>query len=98
MSCIYDAIKKGNADSVLLGFLGGPSGLLENKFIKFTDKIIDEYRNTGGFDIIGSGRTKIETDEQYAAAAKNAKANKLDALVIIGGDDSNIRRATSGKR
>jgi len=61
---LYDAIKKGNADSVLLGFLGGPSGLLENKFIKFTDKIIDEYRNTGGFDIIGSGRTKIETDEQ----------------------------------
>lgn len=90
---LYDAIKKGNADSVLLGFLGGPSGLLENKFIKFTDKIIDEYRNTGGFDIIGSGRTKIETDEQYAAAAKNAKANKLDALVIIGGDDSNTNAA-----
>ncbi|EPF30477.1 diphosphate-fructose-6-phosphate 1-phosphotransferase [Treponema maltophilum ATCC 51939] len=90
---LYDAIKKGNVDSVLLGFLGGPSGLLENKFIKFTDKIIDEYRNTGGFDIIGSGRTKIETDEQYAAAAKNAKANKLDALVIIGGDDSNTNAA-----
>ena len=90
---LYDAIKKGNSDSVLLGFLGGPSGLLENKFIKFTDKIIDEYRNTGGFDIIGSGRTKIETDEQYAAAAKNAKANKLDALVIIGGDDSNTNAA-----
>jgi len=90
---LYDAIKKGNADSVLLGFLGGPSGLLENKFIKFTDKLIDEYRNTGGFDIIGSGRTKIETDEQYAAAAKNAKANKLDALVIIGGDDSNTNAA-----
>lgn len=90
---LYDAIKKGNVDSVLLGFLGGPSGLLENKFIKFTDKIIDEYRNTGGFDIIGSGRTKIDTDEQYAAAAKNAKANKLDALVIIGGDDSNTNAA-----
>ena len=55
--------------------------------------MIDQYRNTGGFDIIGSGRTKIETDEQYAAAAKTAKENKLDALVIIGGDDSNTNAA-----
>lgn len=66
--------------------------MLENDFIKFNDKIIDEYRNTGGFDIIGSGRTKIETPEQYAAAAETAK-NKLDALVIIGGDDSNTNAA-----
>ena len=66
---------------------------MENKFVKFSDKMIDQYRNTGGFDIIGSGRTKIETDEQYAAAAKTAKENKLDALVIIGGDDSNTNAA-----
>ncbi|MGP1509191.1 MAG: diphosphate--fructose-6-phosphate 1-phosphotransferase [Treponema lecithinolyticum] len=90
---LYDALKKGNEKSVLLGFLGGPSGLMENKFVKFSDKMIDQYRNTGGFDIIGSGRTKIETDEQYAAAAKTAKENKLDALVIIGGDDSNTNAA-----
>ncbi|MGI5173539.1 diphosphate--fructose-6-phosphate 1-phosphotransferase [Treponema sp. OMZ 840] len=90
---LYDGLKKGNADSVLLGFKGGPSGLLENAFIKFNDKIIDEHRNTGGFDIIGSGRTKIETPEQYAAAAETAKKNKLDALVIIGGDDSNTNAA-----
>ncbi len=90
---LYDGLKKGNADSVLLGFKGGPSGLLENDFVKFNDKIIDEHRNTGGFDIIGSGRTKIETPEQYAAAAATAKKNKLDALVIIGGDDSNTNAA-----
>jgi len=90
---LYDGLKKGNADSVLLGFKGGPSGLLENAFVKFNDKIIDEHRNTGGFDIIGSGRTKIETPEQYAAAAETAKKNKLDALVIIGGDDSNTNAA-----
>lgn len=93
ISGLYDGIKKANENSVLLGFLGGPSGLLTSEYIKFTDKIIDAYRNTGGFDIIGSGRTKIETPEQYAAAAETVKKLKLTALVIIGGDDSNTNAA-----
>ncbi|MCL1813437.1 MAG: diphosphate--fructose-6-phosphate 1-phosphotransferase [Treponema sp.] len=90
---LYDGLKKGNANSALLGFLGGPSGLLEDRAVEFTGAIIDEYRNTGGFDIIGSGRTKIETPEQFAAALTTAKKRKLDAVVIIGGDDSNTNAA-----
>ena len=86
---LYDGLKKGNSASRLLGFMGGPSGLLEDKALEFTDAIINEYRNTGGFDIIGSGRTKIETPEQFAASLETAKKRKLDAVVIIGGDDSN---------
>lgn len=93
ISGLYDGIKKANPDSTLLGFLGGPSGLLENDYITFTDSYIDEYRNTGGFDIIGSGRTKIESDEQYALAAKTATDLQLNALVIVGGDDSNTNAA-----
>ena len=90
---LYDGLKKGNTTSVLLGFIGGPSGLLENNAIEFTDAIIDKYRNTGGFDIIGSGRTKIETPEQFAASLETSKKRKLDAIVIIGGDDSNTNAA-----
>ncbi|MDR0562559.1 MAG: diphosphate--fructose-6-phosphate 1-phosphotransferase [Spirochaetaceae bacterium] len=86
---LYDGLKKGNPDSKLYGFRGGPSGLIENKSILFTDQIIDAYRNTGGFDIIGSGRTKIETPEQFASAWETAKKLSLNAVVIIGGDDSN---------
>ncbi|MDR2767356.1 MAG: diphosphate--fructose-6-phosphate 1-phosphotransferase [Treponema sp.] len=90
---LYDGLKKGNADSELLGFRGGPSGLLENRALELSGAIIDEYRNTGGFDIIGSGRTKIETDEQFAAALATARKRGLDAVVIIGGDDSNTNAA-----
>ncbi len=90
---IFDALKALNESSHLIGFLNGPSGLIENKKIVITKEIIDAYRNTGGFDIIGSGRTKIETSEQFTLALKNAKANKIDALVIIGGDDSNTNAA-----
>lgn len=90
---LYDGIKKGNPDSKLFGFLGGPSGLIEASYAEIKDKRIDEYRNTGGFDIIGSGRTKIETDEQIAASINTAKKMKLDAIVIIGGDDSNTNAA-----
>ena len=86
---LYDGLKKGNPDSKLLGFLGGPSGLIENKTMELTGSIIDMYRNTGGFDIIGSGRTKIETPEQFASAFETAKTLNLNAVVIIGGDDSN---------
>ncbi|MDR1748758.1 MAG: diphosphate--fructose-6-phosphate 1-phosphotransferase, partial [Spirochaetaceae bacterium] len=90
---LYDGIKKGNPDSKLYGFSGGPSGLIEGSYVEIKDKLMDEYRNTGGFDIIGSGRTKIETPEQVAASMATAKKLKLDALVIIGGDDSNTNAA-----
>jgi pyrophosphate--fructose-6-phosphate 1-phosphotransferase len=90
---LYDGLKKGSPDSVLYGFLGGPSGLMRGQYMRFEDEIIDEYRNTGGFDIIGSGRTKIETPEQFASALKTARMLKLDAVVIIGGDDSNTNAA-----
>jgi pyrophosphate--fructose-6-phosphate 1-phosphotransferase len=90
---LYDGLKKGNPGSVLYGFLGGPSGLIDNKTVVFTDGMIDAYRNTGGFDIIGSGRTKIETPEQFAASLETAKKLGLNALVIVGGDDSNTNAA-----
>ncbi|MDR0877824.1 MAG: diphosphate--fructose-6-phosphate 1-phosphotransferase, partial [Treponema sp.] len=90
---LYDGLKKGNSESKLYGFLRGPSGLTDDKKIEFTDEIINEYRNTGGFDIIGSGRTKIETPEQFAAALETAKRLGLSAVVIIGGDDSNTNAA-----
>ena len=90
---LYDGLKKGNPNSVLYGFLGGPGGLIDNKTLLLTDEIIDKYRNTGGFDIIGSGRTKIETPEQFAASFETAKKLALDAIVVIGGDDSNTNAA-----
>ncbi len=90
---LYDSLKKINSDSSLTGFLMGPSGILENKAIELTGDLIDQYRNTGGFDIIRSGRTKIETEEQSAISLEVCKARKLDALVIIGGDDSNTNAA-----
>ena len=90
---LYDGLKKGNPASILYGFRGGPSGLIENNTLVFSDALIDEYRNTGGFDIIGSGRTKIETPEQFAASLETAKKLELNAVVIIGGDDSNTNAA-----
>ena len=90
---LYDGLKKGNPASKLYGFLGGPSGLIDNKTKELTCEIIDGYRNTGGFDIIGSGRTKIETPEQFASSLKTAKGLDLNAVVIIGGDDSNTNAA-----
>ena len=94
ISGLYDALKATNKDNVLLGFKGGPDGLLKNDYVEFDDAFIDAYRNTGGFDIIGSGRTKLETKEQFAIVAENAKKNGLTAVVIIGGDDSNTNAAT----
>ena len=70
ISGLYDALKASNPENELIGFKNGPSGLIEDDFIVFTDDYIDEYRNTGGFDIIGSGRTKLETPEQFAIAAE----------------------------
>jgi pyrophosphate--fructose-6-phosphate 1-phosphotransferase len=86
---LYDGLKKLNADNELFGFLGGPGGLIDNKYVTFDDAFIDSYRNTGGFDIIGSGRTKLETPEHFATVIKNCKALGISSLVIIGGDDSN---------
>ncbi len=86
---LYDGLKKISAESELFGFLGGPSGLIDNEYVKFDDAFIDEYRNTGGFDIIGSGRTKLETEEQFDKVIENCKSLGITALVVIGGDDSN---------
>ncbi len=93
ISGLYDALKALNPENTLIGFKGGPSGLIEDDFVVFDDPFIDEYRNTGGFDIIGSGRTKLETEEQFAIAADVAKKHGIDAIVIIGGDDSNTNAA-----
>ncbi len=90
---LYDALKALSAENVLIGFKGGPSGLLDNDFIVFEDDYINAYRNTGGFDIIGSGRTKLETQEQFAVVVENCKNHGVNALVIIGGDDSNTNAA-----
>ncbi len=94
ISGLYDALKATDKSNVLLGFKGGPDGLLKDDYVEFDDAFIDAYRNTGGFDIIGSGRTKLETQEQFAIVAENAKKNGLTAIVIIGGDDSNTNAAT----
>ncbi len=90
---LYDALKATDKNNVLLGFKGGPSGLIEDDYIEMTDEFIDQYRNTGGFDIIGSGRTKLETREQFDIVAQVAKKHGITAIVIIGGDDSNTNAA-----
>lgn len=90
---LFDALKKMNSGCRLFGFLGGPSGVVENRYIELTEELLAEYRNTGGFDLIGSGRTKIETPEQLEASRKNIESLTLNGLVIIGGDDSNTNAA-----
>lgn len=90
---LYDALKATNKENVLYGFRNGPSGLIEDDYLIFDDDYINQYRNTGGFDIIGSGRTKLETKEQFAVAAEVCKKHGITAIVIIGGDDSNTNAA-----
>lgn len=90
---LYDALKATSKENVLYGFKNGPIGLLEDNYVEFDDAYIDSYRNTGGFDIIGSGRTKLETEEQFAVAAKVCEKHGITAIVIIGGDDSNTNAA-----
>ena len=90
---LYDALKATNPENELYGFKGGPSGLIEDSYVIFDDEYIDQYRNTGGFDIIGSGRTKLETEEQFAIVAEVCKKHGITAVVIIGGDDSNTNAA-----
>lgn len=90
---LYDALKATSSENMLLGFKNGPSGLLDDDYVEFDDAYIDAYRNTGGFDIIGSGRTKLETEEQFAVASEVCKKHGITAIVIIGGDDSNTNAA-----
>lgn len=90
---LLDALKTLHGDSRLFGFLGGPSGILNNKTVELTPSGVEAYRNAGGFDMIGSGRTKIETPEQFQAAEKTIDALKLDAIIVVGGDDSNTNAA-----
>ncbi len=89
ISGLFDGIKKLNPANKLYGFILGPGGLVDHKYKELTADIIDEYRNTGGFDIIGSGRTKLETVEQFEKGYEILKELGIKALVIIGGDDSN---------
>lgn len=90
---LFDALKRANGKNRLLGFKRGPGGLVADDKIEITPEYMDQFRNTGGFDIIGSGRTKIETDEQFASARETCTKNGLDAVVVIGGDDSNTNAA-----
>ena len=89
ISGLYDGVKAINPANKLYGFLMGPGGLVDHKYIEFDDALIDEYRNTGGFDIIGSGRTKLEETEQFEKGIEILRELGIKALVIIGGDDSN---------
>ncbi len=93
ISGLFDGIKNINKKNKLYGFLMGPSGLVDHKYIELTASIIDDYRNTGGFDIIGSGRTKLETTEQFEKGLEIIKELGIKAVVIIGGDDSNTNAA-----
>ena len=86
---LFDGIKSLNPDSRLYGFLKGPDGLVKNEVMELTADFIADYRNTGGFDMIGSGRTKLETEEQFLKGLEHCRALGITALVIIGGDDSN---------
>lgn len=90
---LFDAIKKIHPSSQLIGFLDGPSGIIHNRSIELGEEEIGPYRNQGGFDIIGSGRVKIETPEQFEAACETFHEHALDGLIIVGGDDSNTNAA-----
>lgn len=90
---LFDALKAAHKGSRLYGFLGGPSGVLKGAYRELTASVVNEYRNTGGFDIIGSGRTKLETEEQFEKTRETLQRLEIEALVIIGGDDSNTNAA-----
>lgn len=90
---LFDALKKLNPKNTLIGFCNGPKGIIENKTKAITAEGLAPYRNQGGFDLIGSGRDKIETEAQFEASATTVKALSLDGLVVVGGDDSNTNAA-----
>ena len=89
ISGLFDEVKKLNPENRLYGFLMGPGGLVDHKYIEITDELIADYRNTGGFDLIGSGRTKLEEVSQFEEGIESLRELDIKALVIIGGDDSN---------
>ncbi len=89
ISGLFDGLKKLNPSNKLFGFLGGPAGLVDHKYLELTSEIIDEYRNTGGFDIIGSGRTKLEETVQFDKGIDICNKLGIKAIVVVGGDDSN---------
>ncbi len=91
---LYDGLKALNSGNELFGFLGGPSGLIDDKYLQITDELVAQYRNTGGFDMICSGRTKLETPEQFDKVAANCRNHGINAIIIIGGDDSNTNACT----
>ena len=90
---LFDGLKRINKKNTLIGYLGGPSGILNNKYQEITENVLCDYRNTGGFDYIQSGRTKIETPEQFCSTKDNLAICDVDALVVVGGDDSNTNAA-----
>ena len=93
ISGLYDALKTLNPASTLIGFLDGPGGIVNDRTIEITESLLAGYRNQGGFDLIGSGRTKIETPAQFEAAEASMRKHQLDGLVVVGGDDSNTNAA-----
>ena len=90
---LYDALKATNKDNELYGFKGGPKGFLNDNYILFDDEYINQFRNTGGFDILGADRTKLETEEQFKIIQEVCNKHNINAIVIIGGDDSNTNAA-----
>lgn len=90
---LFDGLKKLNPHTTLFGFKKGPGGIVDGDVLEITDDLVKDYRNTGGFDLIMSGRTKIESPEQFASCLKNCSELDLDALLVIGGDDSNTNAA-----
>ncbi|MBF1074316.1 MAG: 6-phosphofructokinase, partial [Prevotellaceae bacterium] len=89
ISGIFDAVKKMNANNKVYGFLMGPGGLVDHNYMELTKEVIDDYRNTGGFDLIGSGRTKLEKEDQFEKGLQIIRQLDIKAIIIIGGDDSN---------
>mmetsp|Transcript_16978 Transcript_16978/g.2795 ORF Transcript_16978/g.2795 Transcript_16978/m.2795 type:complete len:191 (+) Transcript_16978:276-848(+) len=90
---VFDYVNRVNSGSQVFGFLGGPRGIFTNSYVEVTTDLMNSYRNQGGFDMICSGRDKIETPEQYAASMKTCNDLGLNGLIVIGGDDSNTNAA-----
>ena len=86
---LFDAVKRLNSENKLYGFILGPGGLVNHNYMELTEEIVDEYRNMGGFDMIGSGRTKLEKEDQFEKGLEIIRKLDIKAIVIIGGDDSN---------